>query len=98
MKFEQIQPTQGVFSFTNADVLVDFATANNMDMHGHALVWNYGLPAWLSGGTFTETQLRTVMETHITTVMQRYQGRVATWDMVNEPFLFERRMAYWQVV
>lgn len=84
MKFDQIHPSPTQYDFANADELVRFAQANRMVIHGHTLVWYLSLPAWITGGTFTKAQLLQVLEDHITTVVGRYRGRIASWDVVNE--------------
>ncbi len=84
MKFGPIHPQPTIYNFTEADRLVSFAQTNNMTIHGHTLVWGEGLPAWITQGTFTKAQLLQVMKDHITTVVGRYRGKVASWDVVNE--------------
>jgi len=68
--------------------MVDWAAQHDTVVHGHNIVWcaDEWLPDWLRRGTWTRESLLEVMRTHITTVMTRYRGRVASWDVVNEPF------------
>ncbi|MFA9398573.1 MAG: endo-1,4-beta-xylanase [Clostridiaceae bacterium] len=47
MKVEAIEPEEGVFDFTAADKLVDFAKANNMSVRGHNLLWYQAIPSWM---------------------------------------------------
>ena len=84
MKFGPIHPQATVYNFIEADRLVDFAHTNSMTIHGHTLVWGEGLPSWIAHGKFTKAQLLQVLESHITTVVSRYRGKVASWDVVNE--------------
>jgi endo-1,4-beta-xylanase len=84
MKFARIHPRPSTYAFGDADEIVAFAEANGMAVHGHTLVWHEALPAWLTDRTFTRDQLLAVLHEHITTVVGRYRGRVATWDVVNE--------------
>lgn len=90
MKPEAIQPTEGTFTWDNADKTVDFANANGMVLRGHTLVWHSQVPDWffqdpedLSKPASRELLLER-MKTHIQTVMTRYKGRVDYWDVVNE--------------
>jgi endo-1,4-beta-xylanase len=39
MKWEITEPEQGVFNFTQADAIVEFAKANKYTIRGHNLVW-----------------------------------------------------------
>lgn len=84
MKFGSIQPGPKQYDFTEADRLVTFAQANGMAIHGHTLVWGEALPTWVTAGSFTKAQLLQVLQDHISTVVGRYRGRIATWDVVNE--------------
>jgi endo-1,4-beta-xylanase len=84
MKFATIHPGPNRYSFDAADSLVSFALANGMAVHGHTLVWGEALPQWITGGTFTRDQLLQLLKDHIATVVGRYRGTVATWDVVNE--------------
>lgn len=84
MKWESVEPQQGVFDWSGADAVVANAVANHQLIRGHTLVWHNQLPAWLTGGTFTDDQLRTILRDHIMTEVRRYRGRVHAWDVVNE--------------
>jgi len=84
MKFDALHPAQNTFNFTDADALVAFAEANNMAVRGHTLVWHSQIPGWLTGGNFTRDQVIAIMRDHIMTVVGRYRGRIAAWDVVNE--------------
>ncbi|PGH10549.1 hypothetical protein AJ80_07495 [Polytolypa hystricis UAMH7299] len=85
MKWESIQPTLGGFNFAQPDVLVDFATANNMLIRGHTLIWHSQLPQYVSDIT-DAAELTEVIETHISEIMGRYVGKIFQWDVVNEIF------------
>jgi len=82
--FLVVHPGPQQYDFRNLDELVRFAQANGMSLHGTALLYWQGLPSWLTTGTFTKAQLLAVAQDHITTVVSRYRGEIATWDVVNE--------------
>ena len=88
MKIDELQPRPGEWEFDRADAMVDWAVDHDTVVHGHNLVWcaDEWLPDWLRGGSWTRASLLEVMRAHIATVMTRYRGRVASWDVVNEPF------------
>jgi len=73
---------------SSADDDVHFAQTHGMQMHGHTLIWHAGLPDWLETTPFA--QLEGLMNTHIDTVVGRYNGsnpaigQVQVWDVVNE--------------
>ncbi|MFE0672781.1 endo-1,4-beta-xylanase [Streptomyces sp. NPDC058867] len=86
MKWGSVEPTRGTYNWAEADRIVDFAEANGQQVRGHTLVWHSQNPSWLANGTWTAAELRQLMNSHIATTMGRYQGRLATWDVVNEAF------------
>ncbi|MFB3159758.1 endo-1,4-beta-xylanase [Neobacillus sp. 179-J 1A1 HS] len=83
MKFIEIQPAEGKFTFEKADQLAAFAKEHGMKMRGHTLVWHNQTPEWVFQNADRETLLQR-MKNHITTVMQRYKGTIFCWDVVNE--------------
>jgi endo-1,4-beta-xylanase len=83
MKFSEIQPAEGQFTFEKADQLAAFAKENGMKMRGHTLVWHNQTPDWVFEDADRETLLKR-MKDHITAVMNRYKGTIFCWDVVNE--------------
>jgi len=90
MKWQIVEPTQGVYDWTQADELVNFAHANGQLIRGHTLCWHNQLPDWLTtgvaNGSISSAQLRDLLHNHITVEVSRYQGKIWQWDVCNEFF------------
>ena len=86
MKWDQIEPTQGNFTFGPADQIVTFAMQNGMKMKGHTLVWHKQLPAYVTNLS-AAADVRAAMLEHINGVIGHYKGKVAAWDVVKEAWL-----------
>lgn len=88
MKMSYLQPSQGNFTFTNADAFVDYAKSKNINIHGHALVWHsdYQVPGFMKNWSGSAADFITAVETHVTTVVDHYEakGNLVSWDVVNE--------------
>ncbi|NJP88231.1 endo-1,4-beta-xylanase [Nonomuraea sp. FMUSA5-5] len=88
MKWESVEPQRGVYTWDDADALVESARRNHQQVRGHTLVWHNQLPAWLTtgveDGSIDATELRAILRDHITTQVRRYKGKIRAWDVVNE--------------
>ncbi len=88
LKWESVQPIQGEFNFSEADKYVAFGEKNKMHIVGHTLVWHHQTPKWVFEGSdrkpASKEQLKERLREHIHTVVGRYKGRIAAWDVVNE--------------
>ena len=91
MKWQIVEPEQGVFDWSGADRLVAFAEANKARVRGHTLLWHNQLPTWLTtgvaNGTISAAQLKQLLHDHIFTEVGRYRGKIWQWDVANEFFL-----------
>ncbi|MEO0527786.1 MAG: endo-1,4-beta-xylanase, partial [Bacteroidota bacterium] len=73
-----------IYNWTESDLIVDFAEANNMNLHGHALIWHESVPDFLTNFSGTDQEFELIIEKYIMAVVSRYKGKVDSWDVVNE--------------
>ncbi|CAD6442248.1 82b8e842-15c4-4d4c-afbe-3dc9dd036cf0 [Sclerotinia trifoliorum] len=85
-KWQYIEPTQNTFSYTQGDVVVDFAEKNDQILRCHNLCWYNQLPSWVTSGTWTNATLIAVLKNHIKNEVTYYKGKCYAWDVVNEAF------------
>ncbi|MBW9114075.1 endo-1,4-beta-xylanase [Rhizobium cauense] len=83
LKWFDLRPSQEQFVFDQPDRLIDFAEKNGMQMRGHTLAWYGAMPEWTKTIASAAEAERELVH-HITTVVARYQGRIPSWDVVNE--------------
>lgn len=88
MKWSSVHPKENEWKFEEPDKLMEFAEKNKMAVQGHVLVWHSQVPHDIFTGTDGNQASKEVllkrMETHIHTVVDRYKGRIRSWDVVNE--------------
>lgn len=87
-KWQYIHPTEEHWNWLFTDRFVGFGENQNLKLLGHLLLWHAQLPMGLFSyrphKPVTEEKLLAKMETHIATAVDRYQGRMYSWDVVNE--------------
>ncbi|WP_213456014.1 endo-1,4-beta-xylanase [Rhizomonospora bruguierae] len=84
MKWESVEPQRGVYTWEQADALVDYARAHDQLVRGHTLIWHNQNPSWLTDGNFSTAELRAILKEHIATQMRHFKGRIWAWDVANE--------------
>ncbi|CAG8645388.1 13708_t:CDS:2, partial [Acaulospora colombiana] len=95
MKWDSLEQTQGDFSTSLwADRVVNITILNSMTLRGGFLQEIHGARRWVTGGSWTNATLTSVMTNHITGVMNKYKGKIHTWDVVNEALNVGNRVAY----
>lgn len=93
--FRPLQPKRGVWDFSAADAIVQFAQDHQMTARAQHLVWHHRfqkseglLPDWLVSGTFTQAEISSIMKDFIRTTMThfktKYPGVIKSWCVVNE--------------
>ncbi len=83
MKGAIIEPAWDSYNFDLADKLVAYAKKNNIKVNAHNLIWHSQLPSFMRHMQDADS-VRKYFEHHINTVAARYDGKVYSWDVVNE--------------
>jgi endo-1,4-beta-xylanase len=84
MKWDATEPSQGRFTYTNGDRILNLARSNGKTVRGHALLWHAQQPGWAQ--SLSGTALRNAAINHVTQVATYYRGKIHSWDVVNEAF------------
>lgn len=88
MKMGPIHPQEDRYNWRDADSIVDFAQRHGLKVRGHNLCWHSQAPRWMfidkEGKTVSKEVLLQRLKDHITTVVNRYKGKLYAWDVVNE--------------
>ncbi|MCL2127047.1 MAG: endo-1,4-beta-xylanase, partial [Treponema sp.] len=73
--------------FTTAGNMVDAAIAADIKVVGHALLWHNQIPLWQQNmaNETKETALK-AMKAYISDVVTYFQGKIYSWDVLNEAF------------
>lgn len=91
MKWSSVEPSNGVFDYTDADNEVDLAVCHHMLVRGQNLVWADGqqTPTYVFGdGTNSPANQAVVtanIQEHIQNEVQHFGTKVYAWDVINEP-------------
>ncbi|MBA08889.1 MAG: 1,4-beta-xylanase [Flavobacteriaceae bacterium] len=83
MKWMHIHPNFDKYTFSNADKIVKFSENNDMYLLGHTLLWHNQVPSYVYD-IRDKITFENHVKKHITTVVNRYSGKVDMWDVVNE--------------
>jgi GH35 family endo-1,4-beta-xylanase len=73
---------RGQPNYPYTDKIVAWCRDHGIRMKGHPLLWGNqaGIPPWSAGQPSPEVQRQ-----RVTDILQRYQGRIEFWEVVNEP-------------
>jgi endo-1,4-beta-xylanase len=83
MKWMFVQPKPNEFYFDHTDKYVQFGLDNNMHIVGHALIWHSQIANFMNS-IKDSTKMVQHVTNHISTLVNRYKGKIDTWDVVNE--------------
>lgn len=89
-KWSEMERTQGTINWSATDAIVDWTTANHMRLRAHNLFWHrMQTPAWVrqlvEASPTPAATLKSLIKARVSSVVSQYKGKVAIWDVVNEP-------------
>lgn len=83
MKAGIIHPGWNSYNFELADKLVEYAKTHHIVVNAHTLIWHSQLPFFMRNMQDADS-VKKYFTNHINTVAGRYNGKVYSWDVVNE--------------
>ncbi|MCL2265257.1 MAG: endo-1,4-beta-xylanase [Treponema sp.] len=99
LKPDVLAPEKRRLNFYASDQIVNALILADLKVHGHTLVWSHwvtpkwfstmtwrnGNPGyWVKGRSYSREQAIANMTNHVKNVIRHYQGRIFSWDVVNE--------------
>lgn len=84
MKFGPLRPGPRRYHWEPTEAILRFAQQHDIAVRSHTGLWHAQNPQWLLDGPLTRRRLEPILRRHIETVGQRFNGRIAHWDVVNE--------------
>jgi endo-1,4-beta-xylanase len=95
-KWGEIRNEDGSWKWEDSDAIVNFGSKHNLHMVGHTLGWHSQIPDSVfknkDGSYISKEALAKKQQEHITTLVGRYKGKIAAWDVVNEAMGDDNKM------
>ncbi|KAB5532761.1 glycoside hydrolase superfamily [Coniochaeta sp. 2T2.1] len=83
-KWQFIEPQNGVFNFTEGEIVSNLAVKQNQRLRCHNLVWHSQLAPWVTSTTWDKANLTAMLRQHVYTEASHWKGQCYAWDVVNE--------------
>ena len=100
-KWGEIRNEDGSWKWQDSDAFVNFGVQHKMHIVGHTLGWHSQIPDSVfknkDGSYISKEALAKKQQEHITTLVERYKGKIAAWDVVNEAMGddYKMRPSHW---
>lgn len=95
-KWGEIRNEDGSWKWEDSDAIINFGSKHNLHMVGHTLGWHSQIPESVfknkDGSYIAKEALAKKQQEHITTLVDRYKGKIAAWDVVNEAMGDDNKM------
>jgi endo-1,4-beta-xylanase len=83
MKCEVIHPSWDTYNFVLADKIIEYGQKHHQKVNGHTLIWHSQLSPFVKQIKDADS-VHTFFVNHINTLAKRYDGKIFSWDVVNE--------------
>ncbi|KAJ9138844.1 Beta-xylanase [Pleurostoma richardsiae] len=83
-KWEFVEPENGVFNFTEGEVVTDLAARTGQALRCHNLVWHSQLAPYVDASAWDRANLTAMLAEHVYREASHWRGRCYAWDVVNE--------------
>nr|AUS45865.1 glycoside hydrolase family 10 protein [Coniochaeta hoffmannii] len=83
-KWQFVEPQNGVFNFTEGEVVSNLAAKDKQLLRCHNLVWHSQLAPWVTAATWDKANLTAMLRQHVHTEASHWRGQCYAWDVVNE--------------
>ena len=82
----------GTYDFTRPTAVAGFCLQNDIEIHGHPLVWALDkyTPPWVT--STDDDQAVSLLRNHVSAVVSEFEGVVRVWHVVNEAFDYEGKL------
>lgn len=87
MKYELTEPEEGQFTFSDADLIVNFAKGMGVKLRAHAPVWHMQTGEWMFRDGEKPAPKELIYEridAHTKALAEHFNDAVYCWDVVNE--------------
>lgn len=85
MKWANLRPNRKFWNWNDIDKLIEYCNKNKMAVKWHTLFWHQQNSSFVNNLKTKEEALE-LMDEHIDTIMTKYKGKIAEYDVVNEMF------------
>ncbi len=86
MKMAHVWRGENEYKWNNIDGLIYYARKNNMDIHGHTILWYRSYPDWFKKPNYDSVSFENIIKSYIETLVGKYKGGIKSWDVANEIF------------
>lgn len=84
MQMDVLSVDRNSYNWAEADSIVQFALEYGFRVHGHALVCQKSVPGWMKTWQTDREGWKEIFRDYIHNVVAHWQGKIASWDVVDE--------------